>query len=82
MAWPVVNDRISALGAALICPRIPSRMDGPRFQISDPDVLDSRVDPEKSISSALALIERITETDIAADWLEAVRSRVGTTSIS
>lgn len=57
-------------------------MDGPRFQISDPDVLDSRVDPEKSISSALALIERITETDIAADWLEAVRSHVGTTSIS
>ncbi|MDF2707288.1 MAG: hypothetical protein K0R62_2940, partial [Nonomuraea muscovyensis] len=39
-------------------------MDGLRFQISNDDVLDNLEHPE-SISSALALIGRITETDIA-----------------
>jgi hypothetical protein len=55
-------------------------MDGLRFRISDPDVLDDRVDREESISSALVLIGRITETDIAADWFQARHSRIGSTS--
>jgi hypothetical protein len=51
-------------------------MDGLRFQISDPDVLENRVEVDESVSSALALIGRITETDMAADWFEALHSRV------
>ncbi|MEO3891329.1 DUF6461 domain-containing protein [Nonomuraea sp. B5E05] len=59
-------------------PGLDHLMDGLRFRISDDDILDSRVDREESISSALALIGRITETDIATDWLEAQHSRIGT----
>ncbi|NUW42862.1 hypothetical protein [Nonomuraea rhodomycinica] len=51
-------------------------MDGLRFQISDDDVLDDPVEDPESISSALALIGRITETDIAADWFLAQHSRI------
>ncbi|MBB5777650.1 hypothetical protein [Nonomuraea jabiensis] len=50
-------------------------MDGLRFQISDDDVLDDPVEDPESISSALALIGRITETDIATDWVLAQHSR-------
>ncbi|MEV0200187.1 DUF6461 domain-containing protein [Nonomuraea sp. NPDC050691] len=55
-------------------------MDGLRFQISDDDVLDNPVEDPESISSALALIGRITETDIAADWFLAQHSRIRPTS--
>ncbi|MGA5761520.1 DUF6461 domain-containing protein [Nonomuraea bangladeshensis] len=51
-------------------------MDGLRFQISDDDVLDDRVEEMESISSALALVGRITGTGIAADWFLAPHSRV------
>ncbi|MEU4549406.1 DUF6461 domain-containing protein [Nonomuraea dietziae] len=54
-------------------------MDGLRFQVSGDD---NPVEEDESISSTLALIGRITETDMAADWLEAVHSRIGLTSIS
>jgi hypothetical protein len=55
-------------------------MDGLRFQISDDDVLDNPVEDPESISSALALIGRITETDIATDWFLAQHLRIGRTS--
>jgi hypothetical protein len=55
-------------------------MDGLRFQISDDDVLDNPVEDPESISSALALIGRITETDIATDWFLAQHSRIRSTS--
>ncbi|MEZ7125378.1 DUF6461 domain-containing protein [Nonomuraea sp. AD125B] len=51
-------------------------MDGLRFQISDDDVLDDRVEEMESISSALTLVGRITGTGIAADWFLAPHSRV------
>ncbi|MFG3439263.1 DUF6461 domain-containing protein [Nonomuraea sp. NPDC047897] len=51
-------------------------MDGLRFQITDGGLLDDRVEEDESISSALALIGRITETDIAADWFQAGHSRI------
>ncbi|MDA0637520.1 DUF6461 domain-containing protein [Nonomuraea sp. MCN248] len=50
-------------------------MDGLRFQISGDDVLDDLVEPPESISSALALIGRVTGTDLAADWFLARHSR-------
>jgi hypothetical protein len=49
-------------------------MDGLRFQVSGDD---NPVEEGESISSILALIGRITETDMAADWLETVHSRIG-----
>ncbi|MEU4538153.1 DUF6461 domain-containing protein [Streptosporangium sp. NPDC023825] len=52
-------------------------MDGLRFQITDDGVLDNLVEGPESISSTLALIGRITETDIAADWFQARHSRIG-----
>lgn len=55
-------------------------MDGLRFQITDGGVLDDRVEEDESISSALALIGRITETDIAVDWLQARHWRIRSTS--
>jgi hypothetical protein len=55
-------------------------MDGLRFQISDDDVRDNPVEHPESISSALALIGRITETDIATDWFLAQHSRIKPTS--
>ncbi|MER6171149.1 DUF6461 domain-containing protein [Streptosporangium sp. NPDC001681] len=55
-------------------------MDGLRFQINDDGVLDDRVEQDESISSALALIGRITETDIATDWFQARHSRIRPTS--
>jgi hypothetical protein len=55
-------------------------MDGLRFQISDDDALDNPVEDPESISSALALIGRITETDIATDWFLAQHSRIRPTS--
>ncbi|MET7462894.1 DUF6461 domain-containing protein [Nonomuraea sp. NPDC005501] len=51
-------------------------MDGLRFQISDDDVLDNPVEDPESISSALALIGRVTGTDIATDWFLAQHSRI------
>ena len=54
-------------------------MDGLRFQISDDDALDNPVADPESINSALALIGRITETDIATDWFLAQHSRIGST---
>ncbi|MFD8532509.1 DUF6461 domain-containing protein [Streptosporangium canum] len=51
-------------------------MDGLRFQITDGGVLDDCVEQYESISSALALIGRITETDIATDWFQARHSRI------
>ncbi|MEV4113291.1 hypothetical protein [Nonomuraea sp. NPDC049695] len=51
-----------------------------RFQISDDDILDKTVEYPESISSALALIGRITETDIATDWFLAPHSRIRSTS--
>jgi hypothetical protein len=55
-------------------------MHGLRFHLSPDEVLDNRVDREESISSALALIGRITETDIATDWFQAPHSHIGRTS--
>ncbi|MEU4695580.1 DUF6461 domain-containing protein [Nonomuraea dietziae] len=55
-------------------------MDGLRFRISDDDVLDDRVEEMESLSSALALIGRVTETDIAIDWFLAQHSRIRPTS--
>ncbi|GGL50131.1 DUF6461 domain-containing protein [Planomonospora parontospora] len=49
-------------------------MDGLRFQITDDDV--DPVEADESVSSALALIGRITETDIATDWFQARHSRI------
>ncbi|MGW4661610.1 DUF6461 domain-containing protein [Streptosporangium sandarakinum] len=49
-------------------------MDGLRFQISDDGFVDDRVEEDESFSSALALIGRITGTDMAADWFEARHS--------
>ncbi|MFI7058350.1 DUF6461 domain-containing protein [Streptosporangium canum] len=49
-------------------------MEGLRFQIADDDV-DS-VEADEGVSSALALIGRITETDIATDWLQTRHSRI------
>ncbi|MER5420776.1 DUF6461 domain-containing protein [Streptosporangium roseum] len=49
-------------------------IEGLRFQIADDDV--DPVEADESISSALALIGRITETDIATDWLQARHSRI------
>ncbi|MEV4397382.1 DUF6461 domain-containing protein [Nonomuraea sp. NPDC049607] len=51
-------------------------MDGLRFEISDDDVRDNPVEDPESISSALALIGRVTETDIATDWFLARHSRI------
>jgi hypothetical protein len=42
---------------------------GLRFGISGPKVDDDPVEPDECISSALALIGRITGADIADDWL-------------
>ncbi|MGV9776246.1 DUF6461 domain-containing protein [Streptosporangium sp. NPDC003464] len=50
-------------------------MEGLRFQVTDDDV--DPVEADESVSSALALIGRITETDIAADWFQARHSRIG-----
>jgi hypothetical protein len=55
-------------------------MDGLRFQVSDDDVLDDFVEAPESVSSALALIGRFTETDIATDWFLAQHSRIRPTS--
>jgi hypothetical protein len=55
-------------------------MDGLRFQINDGDVLDNPVEDPESISSALALIGRITETDIATDWFLTQHARIRPTS--
>ncbi|MFI6455084.1 DUF6461 domain-containing protein [Streptosporangium amethystogenes] len=55
-------------------------MDGLRFQITDGGVLEDRVEQDESISSALALIGRLTETDIATDWFQAPHSRIRPTS--
>ncbi|MEV4110226.1 DUF6461 domain-containing protein [Nonomuraea sp. NPDC049695] len=53
-------------------------MDGLRFQIiTESDNPDDLVEIDESVSSALALIGRITETDIAADWFQAQHSRIG-----
>ncbi|WP_433248332.1 DUF6461 domain-containing protein [Streptosporangium sp. CA-135522] len=49
-------------------------MEGLRFQIADDDV--DPVEADESVSSALALIGRITETDIATDWFQARHSRI------
>ncbi|MEU6411866.1 hypothetical protein [Microbispora sp. NPDC046933] len=59
-------------------PAVPSLdlMEGLRFEISGPDVHENPVEPDESISSALALIGRVTGTDMAADWLEAPHSRI------
>ncbi|MFC4016179.1 DUF6461 domain-containing protein [Nonomuraea purpurea] len=52
-------------------------MDGLRFQIiTEADNPDDLVEIDESISSALALIGRLTETDIATDWFQAQHSRV------
>ena len=52
-------------------------MDGLRFQIvTESCTPDERVDVDESISSALALIGRITGTDIATDWFLAQHSRL------
>ncbi|MFI6817567.1 DUF6461 domain-containing protein [Nonomuraea sp. NPDC050328] len=50
-------------------------MAGLRFQLNEGDGLDDRVEDPESISSALALIGRITETDLATDWFLAQHSR-------
>lgn len=55
-------------------------MEGLRFQLSADDVLDDRVDSEESVSSALAVIGRFTETDMAADWFLARHSGIRPTS--
>ncbi|WP_433348538.1 DUF6461 domain-containing protein [Microtetraspora malaysiensis] len=55
-------------------------MEGLRFELSGPEVHENYVDTDESISSALALIGRVTETDMAADWFEALHSRVRPTS--
>lgn len=55
-------------------------MDGLRFQISDGDALHDPVESPESISSALELIGRITETNIATDWFTAQHSRIRPTS--
>lgn len=55
-------------------------MDGLRFQTSDDDVLDDPVEAPESISSALTLIGRVTETDLATDWFLARHSRIRPTS--
>jgi hypothetical protein len=55
-------------------------MDGLRFQTGDDDVLDDLVEAPESISSALALIGRFTETDIATDWFLVQHSRIRPTS--
>ncbi|WP_440071927.1 DUF6461 domain-containing protein [Streptosporangium sp. OZ121] len=54
--------------------------DGLRFQTGDDDVLDDPVEAPESVSSALALIGRFTETDIATDWFLAQHSRIRPTS--
>ncbi|MEU1730226.1 DUF6461 domain-containing protein [Streptosporangium sp. NPDC020145] len=52
--------------------------DGLRFQIdTEAENPDDLVEVEESISSALALIGRVTETDMAADWFQAWHSRIG-----
>ncbi|MFF4775806.1 DUF6461 domain-containing protein [Microtetraspora fusca] len=55
-------------------------MEGLRFEISGPEVHENYVETDESISSALALIGRVTETDMAADWFEALHSRARPTS--
>lgn len=50
---------------------LPGRGDG--MQCDDPDEL---VEIDESVSSALALIGRVTGTDVAADWFQARHSRV------
>jgi hypothetical protein len=55
-------------------------MQGLRFQISADDVRDDRVESPESIRSALELIGRVTETDLAADWFQAQHSRIRPTS--
>lgn len=55
-------------------------MEGLRFEISGPEVQENPVEPDESISSALALIGRITGTDMAADWIEALHSRIRPTA--
>ncbi|GIH97674.1 hypothetical protein ACFFMN_28105 [Planobispora siamensis] len=51
-------------------------MDGLRVQLSDDDVRGDPVEGPESISSALALIGRLTQTDIGADWFLARHSRL------
>jgi hypothetical protein len=51
-------------------------MEGLRFQISGDEVNEDRVESDESINSALALIGRVTQTDMAADWFEAQHSRM------
>ncbi|WP_433376944.1 DUF6461 domain-containing protein [Streptosporangium sp. CA-115845] len=51
-------------------------MEGLRFEVSGPEVHENHVEPPESISSALALIGRVTETNMAADWFEALHSRL------
>ncbi|TXK40060.1 DUF6461 domain-containing protein [Nonomuraea sp. C10] len=49
-------------------------MDGLRFEITDDNV--DPVEAHESVSSALALIGRITETDLATGWFQARHSRI------
>ncbi|MEU4511177.1 DUF6461 domain-containing protein [Nonomuraea wenchangensis] len=51
-------------------------MDGLRFQITDGGAPDDRVEEMESISSALALVGRVTGTGVAADWFLARHSRI------
>ncbi|MFI0422319.1 DUF6461 domain-containing protein [Spongiactinospora sp. 9N601] len=46
-------------------------MAGLRFQLSEEGGRDDWVEEDESVSSALALIGRYTETDIATDWIQA-----------
>ncbi|WP_352231825.1 DUF6461 domain-containing protein [Microtetraspora sp. NBRC 16547] len=71
--WP--DDRVGSHPYAL-----DRMMEGLRFEISGPEVHENHVEPDESISSALALIGRVTETDMAADWFEVLHSRVRGTS--
>ncbi|MEU6722024.1 hypothetical protein ABZ897_62230 [Nonomuraea sp. NPDC046802] len=52
--------------------------DGSRWVGDNPDDL---VEIDESISSALALIGRFTETDMATDWFQAQHSRVKPASL-
>ncbi|MFI6707736.1 hypothetical protein ACIBF7_14940 [Nonomuraea sp. NPDC050478] len=45
-----------------------------RFEITDDNV--DPVEADESVSSALALIGRITGTDLATDWFQARHSRI------
>ncbi|MFC4533480.1 DUF6461 domain-containing protein [Sphaerisporangium dianthi] len=55
-------------------------MEGLRFEVVGPEVQEDFVDVDESIGSALALIGRVTGTDMAADWIEVSHSRIRGTS--